>query len=241
MQYLGGKSRVAKEIASVINLVSGDTNFVSLFCGACSVESLVKAETITLNDSHPYLIALLRGVQDGSVYLPENVSKEIYYWIKSNPDFDPALTGFVGFGCSFGAKWWGGYAQNKAGTNYAAQAKRSLLKKMETLKEATIHNLDYRLVFIPEDSVVYCDPPYKNTTGYSNSDKFNHEEFWQYVRDMSRYNTVFVSELTAPEDFTAIWKKDINRILDKNKTNNFSSQECLFVYDPDKKVGIVEL
>ena len=28
-------------------------------------------------------------------------------------DENPALTGFVGFGCSFGGKWWGGYAKDK--------------------------------------------------------------------------------------------------------------------------------
>ena len=59
MNYLGGKSRIAKYIATIINKYSKDKPFVSLFCGACSVESKVIAKEYFLNDSHPYLIELL--------------------------------------------------------------------------------------------------------------------------------------------------------------------------------------
>lgn len=147
MQYMGGKSRIARYIAEIINNTLngggafdeiprrqepysntfgadpqryGGACFVSLFCGSCSVESKVTGyDRIILNDKHKYLIAMLRGVQAG-YELPETITEEQYQAIRADKDADPVLAGFVGFGCSFGGKWFGGYARNKGGTNYAA-------------------------------------------------------------------------------------------------------------------------
>lgn len=111
MQYLGGKSRISKEISEVINEVSrrqiedceavGRNNgehmfierereresnriFVSLFCGSCSVESKITGFTkMILNDKHKYLISLLNGVKNG-YELPENISLEDYKHIKKS-------------------------------------------------------------------------------------------------------------------------------------------------------------
>lgn len=230
MRYQGGKSRIATSIAQVIasNRESNQT-FVSLFCGTCSVESKVKGfDKVICNDKHKYLIDLLKGVQNG-YELPEYISEQDYKKIRSNKDEDPILTGFVGFGCSFGGKWFGGYARNKTRTNYAAQSKRSLLKDMATLMNAEFTCLDYREVKIPKGSVVYCDPPYNNTTGYNN-EKFNTNEFWEYMRKISKDNIVLISEQTAPDDFVAIWEKPFTRTLDVNKNNQFKVAEKLFIH-----------
>jgi len=230
MQYMGGKSRISNDISAIINTYSKDKNFVSLFCGSCAIESKVVAKQKTCNDGHTYLIELLTAVQTGWE-IPDNVSKEDYYIAKENKDDNKALTGFIGFGCAFGGKWFGGYAKNNSGTNYAKQSKNSLLKKMENLKTNTYFtNLDYKSVEIPLDSVVYCDPPYANTTGYSNSNTFTHKEFWDYMRILSQNNLVFISELNAPEDFVPIWQKPFKRVLDVDKENIFESLEKLFVH-----------
>lgn len=132
MRYQGGKSRIAAQIASVISVTGGQC-FVSLFCGSCAVESKILGfDWKILNDKHAYLIAMLQGVQKG-YNLPELITPEQYQYIRNHKELDPVLAGFVGFGCSFGGKWYGGYARNKAGTNYALQSKRSLLKDMATL------------------------------------------------------------------------------------------------------------
>lgn len=65
---------------------------------------------------------MLRGVQNG-YELPELITPDQYQLIKAHKDWDPVLAGFVGFGCSFGGKWFGGYARNATGTNYALQSK----------------------------------------------------------------------------------------------------------------------
>ena len=246
MRYQGGKSRISKQIAEIINVAeiaerererereSNSLVFVSLFCGTCSVESKVKGfDKKILNDKHEYLIAMLNGVKNG-YELPESITEEQYKYIKTHKDEDKVLSGFVGFGCSFGGKWFGGYARNKTNTNYAAQSKRSLLKDMVTLMDAEFICKDYKEVELPEGCVVYADPPYNNTTGYNN-EKFNSEEFWEYMREISKDHMVFISEQNAPDDFVAIWEKSFTRTLDVNKDNQFKVTEKLFVHRDNLK------
>ena len=75
--------------------------------------------------------------------------------------------GFVGFGCSFGGKWFGGYARNKTGTNYALQSKKSLMKDINTLMNARFICEDYRNVYLPDNCVIYADPPYNGCLLYT--------------------------------------------------------------------------
>lgn len=166
-----------------------------------------------LNDRHKYLIAMLQGVQNG-YNLPESITPEEYRYIRDHKDEDPALAGFVGFGCSFGGKWFGGYARNASGTNYALQSKRSLLKDMATLQDAHFVCEDYRRVCIPPGAVIYADPPYNNTTGYS-GERFDSSEFWRAMRLLADTgHTVFVSEQEAPPGIECIWEKPFTRTLD---------------------------
>ena len=174
------------------------------------------------------MIELLNGVKNG-YDLPEQISEEEYKYIREHKDEDKVLSGFVGFGCSFGGKWFGGYARNKTGTNYALQSKRSLLKDMNNLMDAEFICKDYREVELPNGCVVYADPPYDNTTGYG-KEKFNSEEFWEYMRKISKEHIVFISEQTAPNDFISIWEKPFTRTLDRNKDNQFKVVEKLFTY-----------
>lgn len=255
MQYLGGKNKISKYISEKINEVSrwknenSKTNstddycftcrerervFVSLFCGTCSIESkVIGFDRKILNDKHEYLIAMLNGVKNG-YELPEVITDEQYKYIKTHKDEDKVLSGFVGFGCSFGGKWFGGYAKNRTNRNYAEESKRSLLRNMATLMDAEFICKDYRDVELPEECVVYADPPYDNTTGYNN-EKFNSSEFWDYMRKISKNHIVFISEQTAPDDFVAIWEKPITRTLDVNKDNYFKTTEKLFVYRDNLK------
>lgn len=253
MQYMGGKSRIARSIAEIINeiprrkiqdcqpnstdyLNGGGDCFVSLFCGSCAVESKVQgfARKI-LNDRHEYLIAMLQSVQAG-YELPESITLEQYQYIREHKDADKALAGFVGFGCSFGGKWFGGYARNSTGTNYALQSKRSLLKDMATLHDAEFICNDYRRVCIPPGAVIYADPPYNNTTGYS-GDRFDSEQFWMAMRLLADTgHTVFVSEQEAPPDIQCILEKPFTRTLDRNKGSQFTVTEKLFYLPPRRPI-----
>ena len=229
MQYMGGKSRISKQIAGVLNsAINKDTPFVSLFCGSCAIESKVQADVKILNDKHPYLIAMWQALQNGWMP-PDVVTEEEYYRVKANMDENPALTGFIGFGCSFGGKWWGGYAKCKRGDDYCGQAKRGLLKDFMGVQSATFTCLDYKDVEVPDGAVVYCDPPYVNTTGYTVG-QFDTNEFWDYMRQLSKRCDVYISEESAPDDFECIWSKEKVRTLEKNDNVGRVKVEKLFKY-----------
>ena len=230
LRYQGGKDKISKQISSVIMDEAGEgKTFVSLFCGALNVESKIKGfDKIICNDNNYYLIELFRALQNG-YELPDNLSREEYYYIKEHKDENPALTAFAAFGCSFGGKWFAGYAKNNASRNYAYEAKKGLAKKMSTLMDATFTCLDYRDVILPDGCVIYADPPYNGTTGISGQD-FDTDKFWDYMREMSENHNVYISELVAPDDFECIWHKDVTRTLDVNADNYFRSTEKLFVH-----------
>lgn len=228
MQYMGGKSRISKQISEILNAAIKDRVFVSLFCGSCAIESKVQTDVKILNDKHPYLIAMWQALQNGWMP-PDVVTKEEYYRVKANMDENPALTGFIGFGCSFGGKWWGGYAKDKRGDDYCGQAKRGLLKDLSGVVNATFTCLDYKDVEIPDGAVVYCDPPYVNTTGYTVG-QFDTNEFWDYMRQLSKRFDVYISEESAPDDFECIWSKEKVRTLEKNDNVGRMKVEKLFKY-----------
>ena len=78
MHYFGGKFKISKDLANVLNPITKGKPFVDLFCGACNVvEKITTASSRTANDNNPYLIALLKAIQDG--YEPPTcVTREQY-------------------------------------------------------------------------------------------------------------------------------------------------------------------
>ena len=75
-----------------------------------------------------------------------------------------------------------------------------------------------------------CDPPYFNTTKYSKGMSIDYTEFWDYMRELSKSNIVFISEEQAPDDFISIFEKQQQRTVDRNKDNIKISTEKLFVH-----------
>jgi len=90
---------------------------------------------------------------------------------------------------------------------------------MDGFKDTKFECCDYRNLS-PIDSVIYCDPPYNETTQYSKKivGEFVSEEFWDVIRKWSKDNIVIVSEYNAPSDFDCIWEKKIK--LDIRDSNN---------------------
>ena len=51
-----------------------------------------------------------------------------------------------------------------------------------------------------ENSLIYCDPPYNNTTKYKFGD-FDSDTFWQWCRDISKKKYCNCCRYNAPNDF----------------------------------------
>lgn len=198
------------------------------------------------SDINEILIALLQYAQKGNPLL-DKVDREFYnkvrYSYRNNTkDFPDWLYGNVAFLASYNGKGFsGGYAKpvyekTKTGVRYRdyyAEGKKNLEKqaKNNLFKDINFTVLDYKNIcnsnFCKFTSMIYCDPPYANMTNYD-SKNFNHNEFWECIRNISNSSFVLISEQNAPVDFVSIWEKPIVRTL--NVSNKGKSTEKLFTY-----------
>jgi DNA adenine methylase len=190
MRYLGGKFRLARRIANEIHKVlSPDQPFYDVFCGAGHIISSVKGNNRHANDLGA-IVHLLEAVANGWEP-PTEVTYEDYYEAKKLPTTDP-MYAFVGYGCSFAGKLWGGYARNSKSRPgiVSEETARSLKKAYPGLQGVKFTNLSYRDLIIPDDAVIYCDPPYAGTTGYGMD--FDQDAFYEWVANQRC--TVLISE-----------------------------------------------
>ena len=89
------------------------------------------------------------------------------------------------------------------------------LQQLQQLDLITPTNLDYAEVKIstpPNDTIIYADPPYKDTNGYNinKESAFNYDRFYDYMIWLHKqgYN-VFISEYNMPQDrFKEVWSKN---------------------------------
>ena len=203
MKYLGGKDRYGEEIARVVRSKRCAGQLIlEPFCGSCSVSQYLETPLIC-SDAHRPLIQLHQAVQQGWEP-PDFISEEEYRNLHEEwkDGEEGPLIGFVGFACSWGGKWWGGYARDST-RNYCIEAKKLLLKKHKNLKNVKFEYRNYRN-HEPRNLVIYCDPPYVGTTTYSIP--FDNKLFWSVIRKWSKHNKVVVSEYHAPDDFKIIWE-----------------------------------
>lgn len=232
MKYMGSKNRIAKEILPIILANrKPDQWYVEPFVGGANMIDKVEGKRIA-NDLNQYVVTMLSRLAEG--WIPELITKTGYQDIKNNHDVYPKeVVGWAGINCSYSGKWFGGYAgevQTKQGKrDYQKEALNNVLKQAESLKGITFLSDDYYNLILPKASLIYCDPPYANTTGYK--DKFDHEKFWHWCRDKHQEgHEIFISEYNAPEDFTCVWEKQVKSSLSANGKSggNKQSTEKLF-------------
>lgn len=247
MKYHGGKARIASQLKDeVFRYRRKETRFVSLFCGALSLESAVAPyfKEVVCSDSHPYLIAFWRALRSGWKP-PDFVSEEEYRYIRENKDENPALTGFCGFGLSFGGKFFGGYAKSKdSSRDYVKNAINSSLRKIIPLKNAVFSCTDYRNVPIRTGDLVYCDPPYHGTRqGYEEgtSKPFDTTAFWKYIRELSRGVTVLISEEKAPNDFVEVWSKEELNHLRRQKDGKQRDKRVEKLFISEERLALLNM
>lgn len=218
MRYMGGKTRIASRIASVINEIKGDRPVWDAFCGGlATAEKLNTGAGVYLSDACAPLINLWRAVRDG--WVPPYVTYSMWVDAKELPDTDP-LKAFAGFGCSFGGRWFTSYAFPSVGPEhdgvirhgpnvgrrnmqdhvsdsiYRVNTHRPLLRDALGIEQINWMHVEPG----PTNRVLYLDPPYFGTECYDavTGGWFDHGMFRHQVREWSRYTDVFVSEYDFP-------------------------------------------
>lgn len=235
---MGSKARIAKNIFNKLEQDIKDcTTYVEPFAGGMNMITHVSKHysgKIIACDSNIYLIAMWQALQNGWTP-PEYVSREMYQYVRDNKEEDRKLTGWVGFNCSYSGKWFGGFAgiteTAKGVRNYQEEAYRNIIKQLDGMKNVEVIHGTYTELCIPDNAVVYCDPPYAGTTQYK--DEFDSDVFFEWARCLSTRCKVFISEYNAPADFLKIWEKELKSSLSINSTSGSvkKSIESLYIYN----------
>ena len=204
MRYPGGKKRLGKRIAGqLLKLYDGEP-YVEPFVGVASVMAAMQGVPCRFGyDISESMILLLEAVRDGWIP-PATITEEEYYETKARTDPSP-MRAFVGFGSSWGGKWWGGPARGENITigDFTRRASESLVRIAPFLAGVRFKCLDY-LDVDPSGCFVYCDPPYDGKN-YFDAPNFDIDQFWSVVGGWAKDTTVVVSSYSAPVGWRSIW------------------------------------
>ena len=74
------------------------------------------------------------------------------------------------------------------------------LQRLQSLQSLQSLQVDYSEVDIPENSVIYCDPPYSGTN-CGKYGGFDSERFYRWAREQ---DNIFISEYDMPDDFIVV-------------------------------------
>jgi len=200
------------------------------------LEQVVKSRRfsrIIANDAHPDLIRMWYALSREGWIPPKWVSKEEHTRLK-NSRVPSALRGYAGFCCSFGGHFFSTHEHRlgKRGNGVERSGQdgewRSVTRRSKAFRNVELRNIDYEEILIPPASIVYCDPPYIGTTGYSVGE-FDHRRFWNTMDQwVERGAIVFVSESVGP--WPVLDQITIHSIL----AHSFGDKhrECLFLKRP---------
>jgi len=237
MKYMGSKNRIAKHILPIILKDRKENQYyVEPFVGGAN--TIVKVDGNRIGaDNNEYLIQLFKKLQDGWHPI-KDVTKDLFFDVRNNKEkYEKHIVAYMEFLFTFGAVWGAGFvgnAQDRAcvGRDRIGEGYRNAIKT-----QGEIDNIDfvfscYQDLEIPNESIIYCDIPYENTAKYRGANSFNHNEFWEWARKMTKAgHKVFVSEYNAPNDFICVWEKGINKQIPKKDKENYKKAiERLFVY-----------
>jgi len=224
MKYMGSKNKYAKHILPImLSNRDKDQYWVEPFVGGGNSIDKVNGNRIGA-DINKNVIDALISIRDNCKDLPKS-NKDFTEEDYKNLSPSYAYYGYAGFAFSYAGKWKGGWCRDKQNKrDYVAEAYRNALKQSSFLFGVDFKNCSYDSLSIPNESIIYCDPPYENTTKYELN--FNHNKFWEWCINKGKEgHTVFVSEYKAPDAFECVWEKTVPSSLTKNTGGKIATEK----------------
>ena len=249
MPYMGSKSKIADEI---LVLIPDADFFVDVFAGGCAMTDAAllssRFKGIISNDikgTPAVYESFIKGKKPSYAW----VSREDFHRLKGN---DLVIAICWSFGNDLKSYAYGKHKEDmlrkvwtaivdrsesgaEAYQKYKEYKKRlkaidcrmnvSSLECLQSLERLQSLELDYNDLEIPENAVIYCDPPYKETNGYGIS--FDHEKFYDWCEKQTA--PVFISEYWMPEErFKCVWSKPVKTLMCAY-SNNIKRVEKLWI------------
>ena len=217
MRYMGSKRRLAKHIVPIIKSLRKDgQTYVEPFVGGGSIIKKIEGNRIG-SDINPDCIQALCDIRDNVEQLPRTnaeFTEDDYKELRVSHDY--RFRSYAGFAFSWGGKWLGGWSRCTKNRDYVAEAFRLAKRQSLLLQGVTLLCCPYDDLVVPDESFIYCDPPYKGTTAYRHY--FDNSKFFDWCVCMrDKGHTVLVSEYFAPDTrFRCVWEGSIVNELVKD-------------------------
>jgi DNA adenine methylase len=129
---------------------------------------------------------------------------------------------------SFNGRFFsGGYSghnvmgKNGKARDYITENINNIKKQLDEYNHDNIewYYGNYFNIPFPENSLIYCDIPYKDTKQYDTSKNFDYEMFYDWCHAMSEDgHSVFVSEYNMPPEFECVWEKEVTNAMNQTIT-----------------------
>ena len=81
-----------------------------------------------------------------------------------------------------------------------------MLETLKAIPSLEISNKGYKEFSNIKDSIIYLDPPYKNTSKAYKHNNLDYEEFFDWCEYMSKDNIVLISGYDMPKNFECIYE-----------------------------------
>jgi site-specific DNA-adenine methylase len=252
--YQGGKKRIGKKIHDAMILVEDDLMsgiklpYFEPFVGMGGVLRHFGKDNdrkLSASDINFDLIMMWNALKKGWKP-PLKCSKEKFEKLKYS-NTHSAERAFLGVVASFGTNFFHNYRLHLEPKNksYLQEGYNGLMDIFPDIRKVKFEHGDYD-EFELENYLIYCDPPYVNNNLASiHFEKFDHEKFWDVMREWSKNNIVFISESTAPSDFKKIWSTqsyNSNRYKTKRYSDNLYVHKDIYkILSPKIKEEIKNL
>lgn len=181
MKYMGSKARIANDILSIVlKDRTPDQYYFEPFVGGANIIDKVDGRRVG-SDINSHVISALILIRDNIDMLPIN-NKEFterdYKLVKKDPSH--YLYGYVGFALSYAGKFYGGWCRDRENKrDYVKEAFNNARKQSPKLQGLSLKVGAYdEINLISKNCIIYCDPPYQNTTKYS-TNNFDHPKFFE--------------------------------------------------------------
>lgn len=212
--YMGSKSRHALDIIAITcaNRKQGQY-YVEPFVGGGNVICKVphaQGPRIA-NDINWRMVAYLDALGNKGYKPPSEMTKDEWSRLMKNPnEHPPELVAFAATCLTFGSMWMGEWVKEEG---RCLQGRNGAMRDAPGLTGVVFHSMSYEQMnaHIPPESIIYCDPPYQNTTIYEGAktkikigealskNNWKANSFWKWADALvAEGHRVYVSEYKGP-------------------------------------------
>jgi len=233
MRYMGSKRLLAKHILPIMlkdRLFS--QTYVEPFVGGANILDKVIGSRLACDASIETILALqyIQNIENQSDFPTNrnNFSEGDYKQAKIEAKTNKTpRNSYIGYALSYAGQYYAGFVKDKINKrDYVNEAYRNALKQSKLIQDVSLVCCDYSELTIPDNSIVYCDIPYKSTTKYKTQD-FDYDKFYSWCLENSRKYKIYISEYSMPKEFLLLWSKEVNSSLTAN-TGGKKAVEKLF-------------